>query len=129
MWARTALADFKLSAELRRLRDNVKAVGPAYGQHLDAAMTEAAAQGEARMKERAPWHDNTGAARAALTAVPELDGDQKKIEFAHGVSYGIYLETKHHGKDQIIMPTVKAVGEDLMARLEGSLGDIDERAR
>lgn len=123
------MADFKLAAELRRLRDNVKQVGPAYGQVLDAKMTQAAARGEVRMKTRAPWHDNTGAARAALSATPHLEGADKNIDFAHGVGYGIYLETIEHGKWEIIRPTIKAVGEELMASLQGSIGDIGAQVR
>lgn len=119
---------------LAALKVNVRDVGPDFNEFLDDKVKEAAVAGTARMKEKAPWRDDTGnrkdripgAARAALTAEPTdspLTHDQshKEITFSHGVDYGIWLETKQHGKHQIIMPTVKAIGEELMESLTDSL--------
>lgn len=118
---------------LAALKINVRDVGRDFDEFLDDKVKEAAVAGEARMKERAPWDDNTGnrhripgSARAGLTAEPTdspLIHDQahKEITFSHGVDWGIWLETKEHGRYQIIMPTVKAIGEELMESLTDSL--------
>src|ERR1700722_15811192 len=112
---------------------NVQNVGRDFDEFLDDKVKEAAVAGTARMKERAPWDDSTGnrhripgSARAALSAEPTdspLIHDQahKEITFSHGEYWGIWLETKEHGKHQIIMPTVKAIGEELMESLTDSL--------
>lgn len=122
---------------LEHLRVNTAQLGPNYDRHLDELCDESAVEGTAYMKVHAPWRDNTGnrkdrvpgAARALLHAEPtksELEHDHahKEITFSHGVYYGIFLETKHNGKDQIIMPSVKAIGESIMAKLEESLSRV-----
>lgn len=122
----------ELNSGLVRLRNNVRDVGPNYEKVVDAIMMLAAAQGQDRMRLRAPWRDNTGnrddrvpgAARAGLHTVPMLKGRHKSILFSHGVDYGIWLEVKHNGKDQIIMPTVAFMGRELMKSLRGSLNTV-----
>jgi len=121
------LADSQLTGGLARLRANVKAAGRAIEERVDATMVEVAAEGEAYMKERAPWHDDTGAARAALNAVPDLEGRRKTITFTNEVDYGFVLETREHGRFGIVLPAAIAMGERLMQRFEGALDEIDER--
>lgn len=123
------MADSKFAAELAKLRDNAKAVAGDYEQQLNDKIIDAAVEGETYMKEHAPWRDDTGnrkdrspgAARAGLFTVPDIEGRTKEILFSHSVDYGIWLETKNSGKYEIIMPSVKHIGEQLMASTEGSL--------
>lgn len=118
-----------------KLRDNCRDVKPDYEKVVDAFMTLAAVQGEARMREKAPWRDSTGnrddrvpgAARAGLFTATNLAGSHKSILFSHGVDYGIWLEISNHGKDQIIMPTVAAMGKQLMKSLRGTLSAMREQ--
>ncbi|OBC11466.1 hypothetical protein A5784_35145 [Mycobacterium sp. 852013-50091_SCH5140682] len=115
-----------------KLRDNVKDVEPDYEKVVDTFMAIAAADGEATMKEKAPWRDSDGnrddrvpgQARAALFTATELSGKHKSILFSHGVDYGIWLEISNNGKDQIIMPTVAAQGKKLMKSLRGTLNTL-----
>jgi hypothetical protein len=124
----------ELSAWAIKLRDNCRDVKPDYEKVVDAFMTLTAVQGEARMKEKAPWRDDTGnrkdripgAARAGLFTATSLAGSHKTILFSHGVDYGIWLEISNHGKDQIIMPTVAAMGKQLMRSLRGTLSALRE---
>lgn len=119
------------------MRYNTAELGPHYNEFLDDQIKEAAVEGTVYMKGHAPWKDNTGnrkdripgAARALLSAEPtdsalEHNHSHKEITFSHGVWYGIFLETKRHGKFAIIMPAVKAVAESLMAKLEDSLARV-----
>lgn len=81
--------------------------------------------GEGKMKAEAPWTDRTGAARTGLFTdkfhAGTLGKGVHRIVFGHSVDYGIWLEVANSGRYQIIMPTVKAVGTDLMKGLEGML--------
>ena len=81
--------------------------------------------GEGKMKAEAPWTDRTGAARTGLFTdkfhAGTLSKGVHKIVFGHSVDYGIWLEVANSGRYQIIMPTVKSVGTDLMKGLEGML--------
>lgn len=66
-------------------------------------------------KSNAPWEDRTGDARDGLTAgLYEEDGDIV-LELAHTVDYGIYLETIEDGAFAIIMPTLEALGPEILA--------------
>lgn len=122
----------ELSSGMVKLRDNVRAVEPDYERVVNSLMTIAAVEGEARMKERAPWKDSEGnrddrtpgQARAALFTATDLAGTHKSILFSHGVDYGIWLEISNNGKDQIIMPTIAAMGKSLMKSLRGSLNTV-----
>lgn len=122
----------ELNAGIAKLRDNVRDVGPDYEKVVNATMTLAADEGETRMKERAPWSDNTGnrddrqpgQARAALFTATNLTGTHKSIYFSHGVDYGIWLEISNHGQHQIIMPTVAFMGRKLMKSLRGTLNTV-----
>ncbi|WP_152967034.1 hypothetical protein [Mycobacterium heckeshornense] len=123
------MADNRFAAELAKLRDNTKQVASDYEHTLNDLIIDAAVEGETYMKEHAPWRDDTGnrkdrtpgAARAGLFTVPDIEGDHKAIVFSHSVDYGIWLEIKNNGKDEIIMPSVKTIGEKLMEGTEGSL--------
>lgn len=123
------MANSIFGAQVKQLADNAKRVKSDYERKLDDAIIEAAIDGEAYMKEHAPWRDDSGnrkdrvpgAARAGLFTIPDVEGAQKEIVFSHSVDYGIWLETKHSGKDEIIMPSVKAIGDKLMRESEDSL--------
>lgn|GEM_PF-6843821 len=123
-----ALDRSKFNDSLERLRGNIIDLSEGYEDDVDDLMIEAALRGESFMKKNAPWDDNDGnrdrkpgAARRGLFTVPDIGGDHKEIIFSHGVDHGIWLETKHSGRDQIIMPTVLAIGEGLMESLEESI--------
>lgn len=48
---------------------------------------------EGEMRDKAPWQDRTGAARAGLKAGVEAEGWQRMtVYFEHGVEYGEWLE-------------------------------------
>lgn len=127
---------------LESLRLNTESLGERYNEVIDERIDEVAVVGGAAyMKEHAPWNDSTGnrkdrvpgAARAGLNAEETSSGlefshSHKEITFSHSEEYGIFLETKNNGKDQIIMPSVKAVGEKLMASLTGSLNEAARKA-
>lgn len=82
------------------------------------ALTEFhATRGEGYMKSTAPWTDRTGAARSGLFTITEFPGASYIIVFAHTVHYGIWLEIANSGNYQVIMPSVRKIGNDLMRDL------------
>lgn len=84
-----------------------------------------APQVEAHMKNNAPWVDQTGNARQGLRAQAyDNGGDLKGIVLYHQVPYGIWLELKYSGEYAIILPTIEAMGPEVMSSLENILGKI-----
>ena len=74
-------------------------------------------RGEAYMKTNAPWTDRTGAARTGLHTVTSHGQSQHSILFSHTMEYGIWLEVKNSGEYEIIMPSVRETGRQLMGDL------------
>lgn len=82
---------------------------------------------EPYMKRNAPWNDRTGNARRTLSAKASLKGTIIKnveIELSHGVWYGYRLETWFNQRYQIIWPTARAMGPELMREYNGYLNKI-----
>jgi hypothetical protein len=111
------------------LEKNLATIDERIDEFLDDTAEQAAARGEATMKRRAPWTDNTGRARAELwgEAYQPRNGVYS-ILLGQGVKYGIYLERSNDGRFQIVMPTITALGRAFMRSLEGMLNRLDQRA-
>lgn len=103
-------------------------IGPVLGYlvaysaiNVARAMEEGKEQIEAYAKTNAPWGDQTGAARAGLTASVSVEGGVIVLELAHSVDYGIWLETIQDGAYAIIMPTLEALGPQIIADAGGKV--------
>lgn len=113
--------DFKLDDA--RLKANVAKLGPQINKYITLTTDFGGQEGTKQMKLKAPWTDRTSAARNGLHSNVSHTGSgpvgfgQHTITFAHGVDYGIWLEVANSGKYQIIMPTVLAVGKEVMKTL------------
>lgn len=124
-----AKVDFKLDDI--ELRTNLAQFGPTVNKYITLTVDEGAAQGVKQMKLKAPWTDRTTNARSGLNTKTDHSGSSaigfKKhgITFAHAVDYGIWLELIQSGKYQIIMPTVLAVGKEIMKTLEGLFDNLN----
>lgn len=77
---------------------------------------------ESHSKRNAPWTDRTTNARNGLHAVHEVEKPKYRVVLAHGVPYGIYLETRFSGRYQIILPTIEAKGREAMDTVRGLMG-------
>lgn len=91
---------------------------------ITLAVDEVAVFGVAYMKTTAPWHDNTGAARAGLHTTTNHVENRWEIGFAHAVSYGIWLEVAHSGRYQVILPSVRVAMDRLGHHLQGMMGQL-----
>lgn len=73
----------------------------AYGQTVASDL-----QGKAQQNR--PWTDRTGQARQRLRGYVEKRDNVVRINLAHGVSYGEYLEYGNEKRYAIIEPTLRA---------------------
>lgn len=71
----------------------------------------------------APWEDFTGDARAELhsPSITTASNGDKSVILAHGVSYGIHLETLDGGRLGIIARTIDHFAEEVPARIAAEL--------
>lgn len=74
------------------------------------------------MKANAPWTDRTGNARQTLHVDVEATVGAIALYLAHGMHYGIYLETKHAGRYAIVTPAVEHWTPIIMADVRAVLG-------
>jgi hypothetical protein len=95
---------------------------------LDRDIDAHAARGEADMKMKAPWTDDTGHARATLWADTHKSHNRYSIEMGHGAEYGIYLEKSNNGRFQIVMPTLLATARSFMLSLEHMFAQMETKA-
>jgi len=93
------------------------------GVQVAEAMYEGAQEVQLYAQMNAPWTDQTGAARAGLTASVYEEFGEVVLELAHSVDYGIWLETIQGGKFAIIMPTLEALGPRIIRDAGGHVTD------
>jgi hypothetical protein len=80
---------------------------------------------ESTMKEKRPWQDRTGQAKARLsTGVSQPNEDTIRITLAHGVEYGIWLELAHEKQNAIIAPTIRTEAPQIVTDLQGIMAKI-----
>jgi hypothetical protein len=88
-----------------------------------AQYTATAMQNDA--KANAAWTDRTGNARTGIFGTSEADFAAKvvTIYLSHGavIDYGVYLELANSGRYAVIMRTMQAHYEPLMAQLRDLL--------
>lgn len=84
------------------------------GVHVAEAFHSGAERVEAYAKQNAPWSDITGSARAGLTADVSIEDGMVTLTLSHGVDYGKWLELIQDGEFAIIMPTLEALGPEIL---------------
>lgn len=113
---------FSWSAD--RLISNLDKLDPMITRLLVAATEYHATRGEATMRKNAKWTDRTTNARNGLHTATAHSAKKHTITFAHGVSYGIWLEVRFAGRYAVIMPSVNTTGRELMGTLNKALARI-----
>lgn len=115
----------RIELDTVRLRRNIEELPDKLDRRIAIIVNLNAAKGLARMRVEAPWSDRTGAARTGLFTEASSDGSgTHEILFSHSVPYGIWLEIANSGRYEIILPSIRAQGAELMSDLEGSLGRL-----
>lgn len=81
-------------------------------------MREWGAYAQEYMKSERPWQDRTTNAREGLGFSVEENPVRPVVHLFHSVSYGEYLELRWGGEYAIIMPTIEALGPELIRMIE-----------
>lgn len=109
---------FKVEFDEKKLKANVLNYPNKINNGISAVIDYNAAYTTGWLKQNAPWHDNTGAARSGLVALPFNDKSRHEILMAYSVYYGIWLEVAHSGRWAIITPAMRIIGEKVMRDLQ-----------
>ena len=112
---------FKFEFDASKMVENLDNV---LGTKAKAAMrmyAESAAENlEAHMKDKRPWTDRTGMAKA------RLNGSVQEVSegLAQGVDYGLWLELANEKKYAIIQPTIQSKSGEVIKGFEGLLDKL-----
>lgn len=110
-------SDRELAAKLTRIPVLVD-------RAIVAAMQYHATRATAWARQNARWTDRTGNARNGLSAKAETQRPKYRIVISHGVPYGVWLEVRFSGRNQIIRPTVDHEGPEVMRTVAGLFGRL-----
>lgn len=116
-WAQLT-ANFVPGANPTDLAEKVIAFDPKFRTAANGVVLYHEPVATAHMKEKAPWTDRTGNARAGLHTTHEITDEYAQLTMAHSVYYGIFLEVCNSGKYAIIAPTVEYIGKLILERLD-----------
>lgn len=75
-------------------------------------------------QSHARWTDRTGAARQRLRGYVEPRGTVIRVNLAHGVDYGIWLELAHEKRFAIVQPTIDLKSAEVFRGLDRLLERI-----
>ena len=84
------------------------------GFRITPKLRSFAAEAGSKAQTNAPWRDITGAARRGLHGEVYREGNNIILRLSHSEEYGKWLETIQNGKYATIMPTLEAIGPDLL---------------
>lgn len=106
------------------LRSNLRTFSTKFNRRVSAVMDYNSAYATGWLKRNAPWHDDTGAARSGLVAVPFENGKHHELIMAYSVTYGIWLEVAHSGQWAVITPAMRIVGAKIMNDMQMLLNSM-----
>lgn len=112
------MAKITVDFDARRLKRNVNDLRGRINRNMAATMQYNSGYAVGWLKQNAPWHDNTGAARTGLTALATSFNEKHEILMAYSVYYGIWLEVAHSGRWAVITPGMRIIGEKVMRDME-----------
>lgn len=75
-------------------------------------------------REQARWTDRTGDARKRIKGAVFKTNKGFRIELAHGVDYGLWLELANEKKYAIVEPIVRMSSPYIMCDFEGMMNKI-----
>lgn len=79
---------------------------------------------EGYAKENRPWTDRTGDAKKRLTGYVTDIPNGYRINLAHGVDYGIWLELAMEKRFAILEPTVRLQGSEVLRGMNRLLEEL-----
>lgn len=112
------MAKMSFKIDSSKLKKNIDSFSKNLNNQVAAAMQYESAYAAGWLKQNAPWHDDTGAARTGLVAIPFSSGNNHEIFMAYSVYYGIWLEVANSGRYAVITPGMRIIGEKIMNDME-----------
>jgi hypothetical protein len=104
------------------LTPNLKELLPKVDAAVDLVFDRYVPIAETYARTNAPWHDNTGNARAGLFAEHDAEHMVVHTLTVYGtVSYTYWLEVRWSGKYAIIGPTIAAISPDMAGDLAAAI--------
>ena len=89
------------------------------------AMEAGAMRAQEYAKSNAPWADRTGEARNGLTAEVYEEAGEIVLELYHTADHGYWLELIQDGRFAIIMPTLEALGPEILREAGAAMMSIE----
>lgn len=116
---------FQLDYNSSALKKNLDKMSVKLGALILTYASTKASKIEATMKQKRPWTDRTGLAKATLRArVSQPSKNIVRITLSHGVDYGIWLELAHGKNYAIIAPTVREEGPRVIEELNDIMSKL-----
>lgn len=106
-----------LSAGLDKLEDRMDIAVKLYADTAAITLQNFA-------QKHAPWTDRSGRARQTLKGYRENRANGYRINIAHGVDYGIWLELAHEKKYAIIPDTINQCSPQIMQGFNNLMGRL-----
>ena len=118
----------KYSIDVSRVLKGITDFEDAFDKALMVFTQSGAQKMEQYAKKNRKWTDRTGRARQSLNGSAFRIDNGYRIQIAHGVYYGVYLEYAHERKYAILERTITKVGmEQIMPAFHNFLDAIEKK--
>ena len=122
------MASRKYSIDVSRVLKGITDFEGAFDKALMVFAQSGAQKMEQYAKKNRKWTDRTGRARQSLNGSAFRIDNGYRIQIAHGVYYGVYLEYAHERKYAILERTITKVGmEQIMPAFHNFLDAIEKK--
>ena len=122
------MASKKYSIDVSKVLKGITDFDDAFDKALMVFAHSGAQKMEQYAKKNRKWTDRTGRARQSLNGSAFRIDNGYRIQIAHGVYYGVYLEYAHERKYAILERTITKVGvEQIMPAFHNFLDAIEKK--
>lgn len=122
------MAPKKYSIDVSKVLKGITDFEGAFDKALMVFAQSGAQKMEQYAKKNRKWTDRTGRARQSLKGSAFRIDNGYRIQIAHGVYYGVYLEYAHERKYAILERTITKVGmEQIMPAFHNFLDAIEKK--
>ena len=122
------MASKKYAIDVSKVLKGITDFDDAFDKALMVFSQSGAQKMEQYAKKNRKWTDRTGRARQSLKGSAFRIDNGYRIQIAHGVYYGVYLEYAHERKYAILERTITKVGmEQIMPAFHNFLDAIEKK--
>ena len=122
------MASKKYSIDVSKVLKGITDFDDAFDKALMVFAQSGAQKMERYAKKNRKWTDRTGRARQSLNGSAFRIDNGYRIQIAHGVYYGVYLEYAHERKYAILERTITKVGmEQIMPAFHKFLDAVEKK--